>query len=300
MALTVIPTLATSEPTAPARSMTPATYIATFDSWLAARPAIRDEWNAAIAAMNLLAPELNALAEAADETAEAARIAALAALSVSTYLATSATSLSLTAGAKAVLLAESGRTFANGDAVTLIRRGDPATRMRGVASLVDMVARTMTVTVPADKIRGAGGPFTDWIVLHGALEPPPIATVAEIRAGAVEDALITPGAYQAALAEVTLTDAATIAVDLNSFINAVVTLGGNRILGNPTNATAGKTGRIRVVQDGTGSRTLSFGSNWKREGGAPTPSTAAGAQDFIDFEVVSPTYVRYAYARSPS
>jgi hypothetical protein len=116
------------------------------------------------------------------------------------------------------------------------------------------------------------------------------ATAAQVRAGASVITALTP---------VTLTDAATVAVDLSTGINFVVTLGGNRTLGNPTNTKDGQTGRIRVVQDGTGSRTLSFAANWKRQGGAPTLSTAAGAIDFIDYEVVSSTYIRYEFCRSP-
>ena len=55
----------------------------------------------------------------------------------------------MSAGAKAITLVESGRTFANDDDVTLVRRGDNRVRMRGVASSCDMGAKTMTVTVPA-------------------------------------------------------------------------------------------------------------------------------------------------------
>jgi hypothetical protein len=111
---------------------------------------------------------------------------------------------------------------------------------------------------------------------------------------------VTPDSISDALAEVTLTDAATIAVDLNTFINGAVTLGGNRTLGNPTNATAGKAGRIRVVQDATGSRTLAFSSNWKRQGGAPTLTTTAAAQDFIVYDVISPTYILYDIVKNPT
>lgn len=126
------------------------------------------------------------------------------------------------------------------------------------------------------------------------------APVMDVRFGNNKTKALTVGDTYDAMAEVALTDAATIAVDMGGFINAVVTLGGNRTLGNPTNTVNGKTGRIRVVQDATGSRTLAFASNWKRAGGAPVASTTPGAQDFIDYDVVSPTYVRYAYSKDPS
>ena len=58
----------------------------------------------------------------------------------------------------------------------------------------------------------------------------------------------------------TLTDGATITPDFGANQNFTVTLGGNRTLANPSNMVVGQTGSIFVVQDGTGSRTLSFGS----------------------------------------
>lgn len=94
----------------------------------------------------------------------------------------------------------------------------------------------------------------------------------------------------------TLTDGATITPDFGANQNFTVTLGGNRTLANPSNVTSdkvGQTGSIFVVQDGTGSRTLSFGSNWDFIGGtAPTLSTAASAVDRIDYIVRSTTSIQ--------
>jgi hypothetical protein len=98
---------------------------------------------------------------------------------------------------------------------------------------------------------------------------------------------------KAAIADIgTLTDGATITPDFDANQNFSVTLGGNRTLANPTNIDAGQTGSIFVVQDGTGSRTLSFGSYWKFPGGtAPTLSTAAGSVDRIDYIVYTTTAI---------
>jgi len=94
----------------------------------------------------------------------------------------------------------------------------------------------------------------------------------------------------------TLTDGATITPDFGANQNFTVTLGGNRTLANPSNVTSdkvGQVGSIFVVQDGTGSRTLSFGSNWDFIGGtAPTLSTAASAVDRIDYIVRSTTSIQ--------
>tara|TARA_Y100000401_G_C8299297_1_gene213116 strand:+ start:295 stop:1116 length:822 start_codon:yes stop_codon:yes gene_type:complete len=86
----------------------------------------------------------------------------------------------------------------------------------------------------------------------------------------------------------TLTDASTIAVDMDDNNNFLVTLGGNRTLGNPTNVVEGQTGFIEVIQDGTGSRTLSFSSNYRFVGGsAPTLTTTASAKDVLAYAVLS-------------
>lgn len=114
------------------------------------------------------------------------------------------------------------------------------------------------------------------------------ATAAEYRANTAGVIALSPAEVWSAAAEVTLTDAATITVDMSTFINAVVTLGGNRTLGNPTNEKVGQTGFIRIVQDGTGSRTLSYGTDWEfASGTAPVLSTAAAAQDVLFYTVLA-------------
>jgi len=89
-----------------------------------------------------------------------------------------------------------------------------------------------------------------------------------------------------------LTDAATITPDLNASNNFSVSLGGNRTLANPSNITAGQSGSIFITQDGTGSRTLAYGSYFKFAAGtAPTLSTAASSVDRIDYVVASATQI---------
>jgi len=81
-----------------------------------------------------------------------------------------------------------------------------------------------------------------------------------------------------------LTDGATITANLAQSCSFVVTLGGSRTMANATNALAGQSGVIFVQQDGTGSRTLSFGTGWRFPGNtAPTLTTTASAVDMIVF-----------------
>ena len=87
---------------------------------------------------------------------------------------------------------------------------------------------------------------------------------------------------------VTLTDAATIATDASLSNTFTVTLGGNRTLANPTNLQDGVILNWFVKQDGTGSRTLAYGSNFKWPGGsAPTLTTTANATDMITGQYVA-------------
>jgi hypothetical protein len=114
---------------------------------------------------------------------------------------------------------------------------------------------------------------------------------AQIRANSFEGPT-TPTNLWSAMDFVTLTDAATIAVDLSTMINAKVTLGGNRTLGNPTNVKPGQSGVILIRQDGTGSRTLAFGANWRFPNAvAPTLSTAAGYCDKLFYFVESSSFI---------
>lgn len=89
-----------------------------------------------------------------------------------------------------------------------------------------------------------------------------------------------------------LTDGATITPDFAAANNFSVTLGGNRTLANPTNLTAGQSGAIVITQDGTGSRTLAYGSYFKFSGGtAPTLTTTASAVDVLVYYVESSTRI---------
>lgn len=82
---------------------------------------------------------------------------------------------------------------------------------------------------------------------------------------------------------VALTDAASIVNDAAALNKGVgsVTLGGNRTLANPTNLQPGQKWDIIVIQDGTGNRTLAYGTAYKKVGGTVTLTTTAGAIDIL-------------------
>ena len=91
---------------------------------------------------------------------------------------------------------------------------------------------------------------------------------------------------------VTLTDAASIVPSFDTGNTFVVTLGGNRTLAAPTSANIGQSGSIRVIQDATGGRTLSYNSAYQFvSGSAPVMDTSAGAQSILVFSCRSATTI---------
>jgi len=85
---------------------------------------------------------------------------------------------------------------------------------------------------------------------------------------------------------VSLSAATSVALDLSSGNDFGITLANATTLLNPTNAKIGQTGTIAVKQDGTGSRTLSYGDAYNfASGTAPTLSTAAAATDILIYKV---------------
>jgi hypothetical protein len=78
------------------------------------------------------------------------------------------------------------------------------------------------------------------------------------------------------------TDGATVTFDLSTSLHTV-TLGGNRTLAL-SNETVGQTFVIRLVQDGTGSRTVTWFTTIKWAGGvAPTLTTTLNKTDVFGF-----------------
>lgn len=108
-----------------------------------------------------------------------------------------------------------------------------------------------------------------------------LATAAQIMAGTAGK-VVTADKLHDAHAPQTLTDGATISWDMAAGFNAKVTLGGNRTLGTPTNPKVGLTYVLEVIQDGTGSRTMTWPAsfNWG-SAGTPTLSTTAAKVDIV-------------------
>ena len=143
---------------------------------------------------------------------------------------------------------------------------------------------TKTLTMPTGwpvSGGGSGGPITS---IPGAIPLYTIVTGAD-SVTSYEDHRSGGGAGGTAGSAddpfVTLTDGATVTINALLGHNFYLLIGGNRTLANPTDLADGQVLTIVIKQDGTGTRTLAYGSKWKFANGANTLSTAANAVDVI-------------------
>ena len=84
--------------------------------------------------------------------------------------------------------------------------------------------------------------------------------------------------------EATLTDASTISWNALTQPVAKVTLGGNRTLGAASGGVAGQFVSLLIIQDGTGSRTVTFNAAYEfKDDTAPTLTTTASKGDLFVF-----------------
>jgi len=95
--------------------------------------------------------------------------------------------------------------------------------------------------------------------------------------------------FSAAVVGATDTDTSntgSVTLDFAANQNFVLTFTGNVTLANPSTEAVGQSGIIVCIQDGTGSRTLSLGTDYETAGGSGiTLSTAASSVDVIPYFV---------------
>ena len=126
------------------------------------------------------------------------------------------------------------------------------------------------------------------------------ASVANFR-GATGSLLLSTANVWAAMAEVALTPGTTVSWDMSAGIDFSISPVQNFTLANPTNTTVGKRGRIRIIQDATGSRVLTLDTNFKKVGGVtPVLSTAANAIDVLYYDCVSSTVIHVSMNKGMS
>ena len=100
--------------------------------------------------------------------------------------------------------------------------------------------------------------------------------------GSVSLAASATGATQTANATGSTT------LDFATYQNFVLTLTGNVTLANPTTEAVGQSGFIVLIQDATGGRTVSLGTDYETAGGAGlTVSSAASTTDIVPYVVTA-------------
>ena len=84
------------------------------------------------------------------------------------------------------------------------------------------------------------------------------------------------------------TNTGSVTLDFGANQNFVLTLTGNVTLANPTTEQVGQSGFIVFIQDGTGGRTVSLGTDYETAGGAGlTLSSAASTTDIVPYVVAA-------------
>jgi hypothetical protein len=117
------------------------------------------------------------------------------------------------------------------------------------------------------------------------------ADVLEIPTGTTNVTVVgsfTAGKVITANTDTDTSNTGSVTLDFSANQNFVLTLTGNVTLANPSTETVGQSGVIACIQDGTGSRTLTLGTDYESVGGSGiTLSSTAGATDLIPYFVVA-------------
>jgi hypothetical protein len=175
-----------------------------------------------------------------------------------TLSSTSTTSL-LIANASKSFTTQTGKAYQGGyQFVSMISAANPANYMVGTVTSYTSVTGAMVVNVTQS---GGSGTYADWnISVCGA--PGAVGTLA-------------------ATTQQTLTDGATVNWDFSLGRIGAWTIAGNRTLAAPTNLVI-DTFILKITQDATGSRLVTWNSIYKFSGGVlPVLSTVAGRVDIF-------------------
>jgi len=145
------------------------------------------------------------------------------------------------------------------------------------ASGIDIDFRTADINGILKFVDGSGSYDAEFKFLLG--NGSQLATPAEKLVLTPANTEFKTGAYNA---EVALTDASTVAWNASTQPVAKVTLGGNRTLGAASNPKTGQFLSILFIQDGTGSRTMTFNAAYEHTGDvAPVLTTTANKGDLF-------------------
>ena len=170
------------------------------------------------------------------------------------------------------------------------------------ATNVDIVGDVTAATVNADGDTSAGDnaamgyTAAEGLILTGqgstndvTIKNDADADVIEIPTGTTNVTVagqLNGGTIILAETDTDTSNTGSVTIDFSAHQNFVLTLTGNVTLANPSTESVGQAGVFVFIQDGTGSRTLSLGTDYETVGGAGiTLSTAASAVDVVPYFV---------------
>jgi len=170
------------------------------------------------------------------------------------------------------------------------------------ATNVDIVGDVTAATVNADGDTSAGDnaamgyTAAEGLILTGqgstndvTIKNDADADVIEIPTGTTNVTVagqLNGGTIILAETDTDTSNTGSVTIDFSAHQNFVLTLTGNVTLANPSTESVGQAGVFVFIQDGTGSRTLSLGTDYESPaGGGITLSTAASAVDVVPYFV---------------
>jgi len=112
------------------------------------------------------------------------------------------------------------------------------------------------------------------------------STVGSNIAFSIDENQLTNFSHAAIGSTQTASISGSTVLDFQTYQNFILTFTGNVTLANPSTENVGQSGIITIIQDGTGSRTLSLGTDYESPaGGGITISTTAAAVDIVPYFV---------------
>ena len=112
------------------------------------------------------------------------------------------------------------------------------------------------------------------------------AKLATNTGGVTVTGAVTASTIVLAATDTDTSNTGSVTIDFAAHQNFVLTMQGNVTLANPSTESVGQAGVFVFIQDGTGSRTLSLGTDYESPaGGGITLSTAANAVDVVPYFV---------------
>lgn len=127
------------------------------------------------------------------------------------------------------------------------------------------------------------------------------ATVAQVRDPSVDSKIPTVKDLYDGAAEVALTSTSnSVAWDMDTGINFVISsLAENTTIANATNTVDGKTGRLRITNDGS-ARTVAWGTSYEFAFGTAPTASGANDTDIYYYDVVSSTRIMISQLKDVS